>query len=398
MKADGFDVNKDYYALLGIPSDAKTEAIQAAFERKLAAYPSHEAAYADPAFGEIEIAYNVLSTPDLRRRYDLARWQKQVEAFRNRRREEKSATGDMLPPRAPEKTGEKTPKAWAERIILWIWVVPLLFAAVLFGLGLVVSLFVEGVDESQVTPTPTLAPALPVPEAALARLPAESNASWTPIIESVDGIEMVLVPSGCFVYGPPTVSSKERAARRVCFETPFWIDRTEVTNADFIRLGGVARAQAENTQDDVPRTALTWDEALAFCQLRGGLLPTALEWEYAARGVESWLYPWGETFDPARVVFRDTFDLPGQGQPKPRLLSVESRPNGASWVGAVHLLGNAAEWVLNPLGGEPFARPRTLRGGSALNNTLSVTAEEIRATELSETTPTQYDGFRCVRR
>jgi formylglycine-generating enzyme required for sulfatase activity len=40
---------------------------------------------------------------------------------------------------------------------------------------------------------------------------------------------------------------------------------------------------------------------------RGGTLPSEMQWEYAARGVESWAYPWGNDYDAERVI--------GEGQP-----------------------------------------------------------------------------------
>jgi hypothetical protein len=52
------------------------------------------------------------------------------------------------------------------------------------------------------------------------------NADWTPVIQVFDGVEMVLVPAGCFEMGS-TQYDDERPIHQVCFDEPFWLDRTD---------------------------------------------------------------------------------------------------------------------------------------------------------------------------
>src|SRR5262249_19656935 len=59
------------------------------------------------------------------------------------------------------------------------------------------------------------------------------------------------------------------------------------------------------------------------------------EWEFAARGPASHVYPWGDAFDASLA------NLEGATGP----VRVGSYPGGASWVGALDLSGNAMEWV-----------------------------------------------------
>lgn len=150
------------------------------------------------------------------------------------------------------------------------------------------------------------------------------------MIEVFDGIEMVLVPPGCFTMGHNEGRRNERPEHRVCIDQPFWIDRTEVTNAQY---GSTGRFEG----DQRPRENLTWFEARDFCAARGGRLPTEAEWEYAARGPDSLLYPWGNTFNAQYLVFDQ--NVPSE------TAEVGSRPEGASWVGALDMSGNALEWV-----------------------------------------------------
>ena len=199
---------------------------------------------------------------------------------------------------------------------------------------------------------------------ALALSGVEQNGDWTPYIHEFDGVEMVLVPAGCFKMGSQTGSSDERPVHEVCFERPFWIDLTEVTNAQFENLGGRATVHSTGTDPQQPRDGATWVEVNAYCLDRDARLPTEAEWEYAARGPAGRAYPWGNEFVMNNAV--------GYGI---ETLDVGSQPDGASWVGALDLSGNVWEWVSDWFGpytaekqinstGPDSGSIRVLRGGS----------------------------------
>lgn len=175
------------------------------------------------------------------------------------------------------------------------------------------------------TPPPTATPPpSPTPDY------VKRNVDWTPVVETLDGVEMVKVPPGCFMMGHNAGRRDERPEHEICIDKAFWIDRTEVTNKQY--------GQPGNFQGDQrPRENLTWFEARDFCVKRGGRLPTEAEWEYAARGPDNLMYPWGnELIDDMLVFDRNSNN---------ETSDVGSKPSGASWVGALDMSGNVLEWV-----------------------------------------------------
>jgi len=221
------------------------------------------------------------------------------------------------------------------------------------------------------TPTPTATPT--EPPGYSGDNPVTANNQWTPDIQTINDVEMALVPAGCFQMGnDPNAYNGAADGGRQCFDAPFWIDRYEVTNGQFAQFGGVAAYNSNWTGDNRPREQITWFEARDFCELRGARLPTEAEWEYAARGPDGLYFPWGNDFVADNVVYGEN----SGGQ----TADVGSRPGGVSWVGAYDLSGNVQEWVSTIYRDYPYSATdgresnsdtdsdRTLRGGSWLNS------------------------------
>jgi iron(II)-dependent oxidoreductase len=165
-----------------------------------------------------------------------------------------------------------------------------------------------------------------------------ANGQWKPVAENFDGVEMVLVPPGCFTMGTASGGiPNERPTTKICFDKPFWIDRNDVTNAQFTAFGGVARHTSNWKDANRPRESIRWIEARDFCAKRGARLPTEAEWEYAARGPDNLIYPWGNDFVADNVVYA--------GNSSGQTADVGSKPGGASWVGALDMSGNVEQWV-----------------------------------------------------
>lgn len=178
------------------------------------------------------------------------------------------------------------------------------------------------------------------PAAALERAVAydyrTGNAAWTPISAEFEGITMMLVPPGCFMMGSEDGDEDEKPIHEQCFSQSFWIDQTEVTQVDFEQLGGVKNKPNAFDGDQRPVENITWFEASNFCAKRGTRLPTEREWEYAARGPDALIFPWGNSFDADNAVYAENTD---------ETENVGSRSAGVSWVGTLDMGGNVWEWV-----------------------------------------------------
>jgi serine/threonine-protein kinase len=200
-----------------------------------------------------------------------------------------------------------------------------------------------------------------------------------------DGAEVVYVPPGQFLMSRGNSFGKALLGdgwpRPVRITHGFWIYRTEVTNAQYLRFTdrtGTRRprpstlAQARFNGADHPVMGVSWSGAVAYCEWAGGRLPTEAEWEYAAGGAEGREYPWGEA--PPRADLA----VYGRNAKQEGTDPVGSRPAGASPFGALDMAGNVWEWCSDwsaslPAGaatdpqGSPSGNWRVVRGGAWLS-------------------------------
>jgi hypothetical protein len=85
---------------------------------------------------------------------------------------------------------------------------------------------------------------------------------------------------------------------------------------------------------------MTKKEAELFCKKQNKRLPTAEEWELAARGTDGRLYPWGNRFEKIRA---NMIGLPDKGEDY-GLRSIYAYPGGESPFGMLGAIGNAGQW------------------------------------------------------
>lgn len=227
------------------------------------------------------------------------------------------------------------------------------------------------------------------------------NDEWTPVEQDFDGVTMVLVPAGCFVMGNDSDSYNGKVdGGEQCFNVPFWIDKTEVSQADFERLGEEQSNSPYFDGENRPVENITWFDAHDFCASRGGRLPTEAEWEYVARGPDEWYFPWGNEFNSDNAVWnRDGSE---------GTANIASIVEGSSWVGTFDMSGNVWEWTASPFNAYPFDVDnedldnrnvnRVLRGGS-WNASIS-NSNSLHSASRFHGSPSGLlndNGFRCIR-
>jgi serine/threonine-protein kinase len=128
----------------------------------------------------------------------------------------------------------------------------------------------------------------------------------------------------------------------------FYIDRTEVTNRQYLMFcdgtGHPKPPGGEMASPDYPVVNITLADARDFAHWANKRLPSADEWEKAARGTDGRIYPWGNDlhFEFANIIWNREAAKAGE------LASATAYPAGESPYGALNMLGNVWEWVDAP--------------------------------------------------
>lgn len=109
-----------------------------------------------------------------------------------------------------------------------------------------------------------------------------------------------------------------------------------------------------------PVVGVDWYDAYSYCAHHGKELPSEMEWEKAARGVDGRLFPWGDSWESgaaqwAGVVFAREIDdiwtwrklLQNHDEHHPRTMTapIDAHPSGASPYVVMDMVGNCWEWT-----------------------------------------------------
>jgi formylglycine-generating enzyme required for sulfatase activity len=267
---------------------------------------------------------------------------------------------------------------------------------------------------------------------------------------------LIYLPGGSFTQGSGDTGMTDETPRITVSLSPFLLDATEVTRAQFEAF--VADTRYETTAEqagatttwmnpgflqkpDDPVVCVSWTDAAQFCNWRsrksslqptykinrdgsittdraanGYRLPTESEWEFAAGGMRSTAYPWGNAFATADTAKPLANGMQRDGE----------KDDGWRWTNPVHafppdpngiygMAGNVWEWCedwyfdraydalknrsqRNPCiqqADVPGLTHRVMRGGSYRN-----TSDLLRTASRGSGLPLAYAphvGFRCAR-
>lgn len=250
--------------------------------------------------------------------------------------------------------------------------------------------------------------------------PVRSDSSTTEPLS-----DMVFIPQGEFQMGcdPMHNGSFSCPPDELPLHTvvlgDYYIDRYEVTNADYAACVAAGKCEVPNNLTSQTRSSyyenpdfanypviyVTWNDANAYCQWEGKRLPTEAEWEKAARGTTLRAFPWGDTDAGCELgnVFNPSAGSPCVGDTQ----EVGHYPQGKSQYGVMDMAGNVFEWVSDWYGASFYQNSLTenptgpaegtykvLRGGGWSSNSVFL-----------RTSSRSYDpdfnnskdlGFRCV--
>jgi formylglycine-generating enzyme required for sulfatase activity len=190
--------------------------------------------------------------------------------------------------------------------------------------------------------------------------------------------QFVLVAAGRFGMGSETGDADERPVHQVTISRAFYLQKTEVTQAQWQAVMGSNPSFHSSCGASCPVEQVSWDDVQLFVQKLNqatGLnyrLPTEAEWEYAARAGTTGDYGGTGVLDQMGWYWNNSGSTPHPAGQK----------QANAW-GLHDMHGNVWEWVQDwydagyyarSLGSDPPGPPtgqyRVLRGGSWFFNAI----------------------------
>ena len=154
--------------------------------------------------------------------------------------------------------------------------------------------------------------------------------------------------------------------------------------------------------DNHPVVLVDFFQAHLYCAAHSQRLPTESEWELAARGVDGYLWPWGDEVEPNNANYGK------HNESGIATTGVSEFSQGQSPYGLFNMAGNVWEWVSSDYKPYPDASPSVLaeiesldlhkvsRGGSWDTNSVHDTRTFVRNHDQANAREPTV-GFRCAR-
>jgi eukaryotic-like serine/threonine-protein kinase len=258
--------------------------------------------------------------------------------------------------------------------------------------------------------------------------------------------DTVKIPAGQFFMGSEQkdAPANEKPSHNVTLD-PFCMDLHEVTASQYKACADVGKCKRapkevdwpkisdadrklysplctfdDPTKTEHPINCVTWEMADNYCAVNAKRLPTEAEWEFATRGPDGRVYPWGDEPPTAEHLNACGTECSSWGKKHDAPLTalyteddgfvatapVGSFPKGRSRFGPYDVVGNVWEWTstwYGPYSVEKTTNPRgpaqgerrVIRGGAFNGGYESWLHPSFRYGQVPEA-QSHGIGFRCV--
>lgn len=198
---------------------------------------------------------------------------------------------------------------------------------------------------------------------------------------------MVYIPEGGFIMGH--VEDPKTVGGQTVMTDAYFIDTYEVTRGQYKAFA--PRDSFDPKRARLPVAWVTYQQAENYCQSQGKRLPTEMEWEKAARGVDGRKWSWERYFEHPNNGFSG--------------LQVEPVDKRTEWISPYGVFGmgyNVWEWtedwyVYEGRPPEEKEKFKVIRGGLTQSHLTIKFSPTYFRNWIEPTASFNFLGFRCAR-